>query len=83
MAKKKKVPVKKSRVSPVIPTNDARFTSYKDLNNGDAFLWKGALYVKCESCDQEAIDMETGYVMDGVCDTIVEPVSITITWKKK
>lgn len=72
-----------SRISPVVLQTKAKFNSYDYMSNGDAFLWEGALYVKCESYEQEAINMDTGLVIDDMCDKVVEPVDIVVTWKRK
>jgi len=79
MAKKKPV----SRVSPTVPAIPPKYVQYDGLNNGDAFLYNGALYMKCENCEQEAINLDTGIVQTDLCEEIVEPVSITIGWTRK
>lgn len=81
MEKKKKKPV--SRVSPTIDAVPPKFTKYDDLKNGDAFLYAGALHMKCNNCEQEAIDLDTGRVRIGMCREVVKPVNIKITWTKK
>jgi len=78
MAKKKT-----SRVSPVVPKRSVRQPLYDDLNNGDAFLYEGALYVKVDTDDQQAIDLDTGYIEDSLCGKIVVPVNITVKWSRK
>lgn len=72
-----------SRVSPPISKTSPRYIQYDDLQNGDAFLYEAALFMKCENTDQEAIDLDTGFIRDCMCAFIVEPVDITISWKKK
>ena len=83
MGTKKKVE-KKSRVSPEIPSQNVRFVTYEDLNDGDAFLMKGKLWMKFDVDDQEAVCLNEGGEHDCcLCDEIVEPVDITITWKRR
>ncbi len=81
MAKKKTKPT--SRVSPPIDKTPPKYVQYDDLQNGAAFLYAGALLMKCENSDQEAIDLDTGHVTDCMCEYIVEPVDITIKWSRK
>lgn len=84
MAKKKPRPIRsKSRVSPPIKATPPKYTQYDALHNGDAFLRGGGLFMKCDNCEQEAIDLDTGYIQTDMCEEIVEPVDIQITWKKK
>ena len=80
----KKVETKKSRVSPEVPKSNVRFVRYNELNDGDAFLYEGKLWIKMDICDQDAIclDKDTGYE-SCLCDEIVEPVDITINWKRR
>ena len=78
MAKKKK-----SRVTPTIPQENIKYPLYDNLQDGDAFLFQGALFVKCENSDQQALDLDTGYIEENMCGKVIEPVDIVITWKKK
>lgn len=81
MAKRKPKPT--SRVSPPPDKAPPKYIQYDGLQNGTPFLYGGALFMKCENTDQEAIDLETGEVKDCMCDYIVEPVDIKITWTRK
>lgn len=81
MAKQKPKPV--SRVSPSVDKIPPKFIQYDALRNGDAFLHEGALWMKCENCEQEAINLDTGRTQNDMCDCVVEPVNITIKWTRK
>lgn len=78
MAKKKT-----SRVSPALPKMAPKFVDYDTLTNGDAFIHEGQLCMKCENEEQEAINLDTGTMFSDMCNRIVEPVNITVAWKKK
>jgi len=78
MAKKKV-----SRISPAIPKKSKSMPLYDDLHNGDTFLFEGALFMKCENSEQEAIDMDNGYIEEDMCGKVVEPVNIKIAWTQK
>lgn len=83
MATKKKV-VKKSRVSPALPAQDRRFVKYEDLKDGEAFLLDGKLWIKFDVGDQEGFELNNSGNWDVLlCDKVVEPVDITINWKRK
>ncbi|KKN73091.1 hypothetical protein LCGC14_0404000 [marine sediment metagenome] len=73
---------KKSRVSPSITTLP-KFVDYESLTNGDTFLYNGGLWMRCELYDQEAINIDNGNIESCMCEAMVEPVDISITWKKK
>lgn len=79
MAKKKIT----SRVNPPIKKSDEKFERYGDLEDGDAFIMNGALWVKINTCDQEALNLDNGRYEDCLCEQIVIPVDITINWKRK
>ncbi len=79
MPKKKKT----SRISPALPKIAPKLVDYGSLGNGDVFLHEGELCMKCENEDQEAIDLDTGDMYRYMCERMVEPVNITIAWKKK
>lgn len=80
MAKAKK---KTSRVSPPIPVDDKKYSRYEDLTNGECFLWGGRLMMKWDVNDQEAYDLNGEGYKDMMCDEVVIPVDVKITWKKK
>ena len=73
---------KTSRVSPAI-SNNPIFVEYNELENGDAFLYLGKLWMKCEVGDQEAINLETGCIEEDMCDEKVEKVNVSIAWTRK
>lgn len=79
----KQKPKPTSRVSPPVEAISPKFIQYDTLHNGDAFLYAGALWMKCDNCEQEAIDLNTGSVRTEMCEEIVEPVSITVKWSRK
>jgi len=78
------MPVKKnkSRVSPSIPISP-KLVDYDSLYNGDAFLYNGGLWMKCENEEQEAINLNNGNIETYMCGSMVEPVDINIAWKRK
>ena len=78
-------------VTPPIPVGTEE-SSYAEMENGDAFLWKGGLWIKCEVDDQEAILLATtsgsyqkGYIDTELCEETGQmiPVNIKIQWTKK
>ena len=81
MAKKKPKPT--SRISPPIDATPSKYVQYDDLQNGNAFLYEGSLFMKCENADQEAINLDTGSMRDCMCECIIEPVDITVKWSRK
>ena len=74
---------KKSRVSPVVPKQGKTQPLYDGLSAGDAFLHDGALYMKVSTDNQNAIDLDTGYIEDSMCGEVVVPVNITVKWSRK
>lgn len=79
MAKKKV----ESRISPpiVVPTVGV---TYESLDEGEAFIYKNKLYLKVDVGDQEGIRLdESGEYDYSMCDNVVLPVDIKITWKEK
>lgn len=84
MAKaKKKTAVKKSRVSPAVPNINPDVVKYEDLANGECFIYKSCLYMKWDYSDQEAFDLNGEGMREDLCDEIVIPVDINVTWKNK
>ena len=82
MAKKKKV--SNIRISPPLPAKDTKSGNYGDFDNGDTFIWDGSLMMKCDTGDQEAVDLLTGHLEVEMCDNgVFTPVDIKITWKEK
>lgn len=79
----KKTPKATPRVSPKIPQSNPDYTIYEELRNGDCFLLHGKLYMKRDTCDQEAINLEDGTTVYDLCEDVVLPVNIKITWKKE
>ena len=74
---------KKSRISPAIPKS-TNGVEYADLDDGDAFIHNGKLYIKMDAHGQEGIGLGGGWdVLDDMCGIYVIPVDIQITWKEK
>ena len=72
-----------SRISPPI-TKKVVGVTYDNLDDGDCFILNEKLYIRMDVCDQEGILLEGGggYEVD-LCETVVIPVDIKITWKEK
>jgi hypothetical protein len=88
MAAKKKVTKKATkttpRISPKLPqTPVQKRTYYYHLNNGDCFLYADRLWMKSDYDYQEAINLSNGDTAYDMCEDVVIPVDIKITWKKK
>jgi len=78
MAKKKV----SDRISPNINTTPPGVT-YSNLYDGDCFIWGGRLWIKSEVDGQEAINLADGDQVSDMCDEVVIPVDVKITWKVK
>jgi hypothetical protein len=91
MARKKAVKkaVVVPEVSPLIPEYPSG-VDYDILSNGEAFLWKGGIWVKCEVSNEEAIllfktrQYSKGHIEENMCEESgLIPVDIKITWSKR
>jgi len=76
-------------VSPAIPTEQVSKNVYADeLDNGDAFIWQGGLWIRCDWGEQEAVlispksnDWTKGFIKTEMCEERgLIPVDITIKW---
>ena len=57
---------------------------YEDLKNGDAFIFDGAIWMKCHCDEQEAIRLEDGAIKYDMCGKGgIIPVAIKVTWTPK
>jgi len=73
----------KSRINPAVPKTNIEYVKYEDLANGDCFLLRDNLWIKCDHDDQEAINLKNGDYDCCLCDEIVIPVNVTINWERK
>ncbi len=72
-----------SRVSPPINVRATGIT-YGTLDDGDAFIYQGRLCFKIDVCDQEGVRLDkSGEYFTDLCEEVVLPVDIKITWKAK
>jgi len=84
MAKKKTKHINK--ITPSVSNSNG--VEYKKLSVGECFLIGDNLYMKeGEQSDgsivQSAVNLATGVFEESLCDSIVTPVTISISWKKK
>jgi len=78
MAARKKAAV--CRVQPPV-TGVEEGLRYDDLQDGDAFIHDGDIWMKCDCDDQEAIRLKDGVIKSDMCDEgAIIPVDINVTW---
>ena len=73
---------KTSRVSPPVPTIKVGIM-YDELVNGECFIWKGCLMMKYDIDDQEAFNLDGSEYKGNMCNEIIIPVDIKVTWTRK
>lgn len=56
---------------------------FDNLDKGECFLMNGGLWLKESSNEQIGVNLATGKYKDCLCGSMVTPVTVTITWKKK
>jgi hypothetical protein len=72
----------KCRVTPEV--TETGTVEFNDLDNGDAFICNGDVWMKCDIGNQDAIRLRDGDMMDSLCDEgKLIPVDIQVTWKRK
>ncbi len=80
------MPTKKidtSRISPPISVKPTGIT-FEVLSDGDAFIYQGKLCIKMDMANQEGIRLDnSGDYFSDLCEEVVLPVDIKITWKLK
>jgi len=65
----------------IIGDKTVSFTkAYRELAQGQLFLYKEDLYIKADIYDQEGLRLKDGHVEDSMCDEQVVPVDVVITW---
>lgn len=83
MAKKKVTPKTVITPDPKTVKSGVRFD---DLDEGDFFIMGGCLRMKTEESyglEQPAVCLSDGELFDALCDEIVIPVNVAITWTNK
>ena len=84
MAKKKTVKKKTGHVNKITPAVSINSgVLYDKLTAGQCFLMSGNLYMKETGNSQIGVNLATGKYVDYLCGRVVEPVEVTIAWKKK
>ena len=63
-------------------TKERKQVDFAILKSGDAFLWRGGIWVKGED-NQIAVNLSTGEVFTDNCGEYIAPVDATIHWKYK
>jgi len=53
------------------------------LKPGNAFFWRGAIWLKVDDGDQGTVNLSSGEYQTNMCEEFVVPVDATVTWKRK
>jgi len=78
-AKKKIKPVERimPKINLIVPG-----ITYDELEPKDCFIMDGDLFIKCDE-EQDAVSLSTGILEHELCEIVVLPVDVTITWGLK
>ena len=56
---------------------------FADLDPGNAFFWRGDIWVKTDDSEQGTVNLTTGELQYSMCGEYVVPTDATVTWKRK
>ena len=70
-------------ITPKIPDAPHDVLRVDSLYDGDCYLWGGMLMMKVDGDDQPSISLKDGEMYLEMCDQIVIPVDVEITWTKR
>ncbi len=69
-----------NKITPAVRVDNG--TPFDELEYGQSFIMNGGLWMKLDTDDQQAVNLSTGYVEEDLCDAMIVPVTIAITWKE-
>jgi len=56
---------------------------FSNLKSGNAFFWRGAIWLKVDDGEQGCVNLNTGECQCNMCKELVTSVDATVTWKRK
>lgn len=57
--------------------------NFSKLKHGDAFFWRGDIWLKINDSKQGTVNVSTGEYLYDMCNERVVLVDATVTWKRK